>query len=332
MKKSLLLLLALGGTTLFQGCDNGSHGDKSAAPAAPAQKKLRLAFVSASSGDFWSILRLGCDTAARKLGDVDLDFRAPLEHTAAAQQEILASLVASGVDGIAISPIDADQLTGYFNSIATNTLLVCANSDAAKSKRVCYIGPNNVAAGVQAAELLKAALPQGGKIMLFVGYTNAQNAQDRIEGIKTGLTGTTFEIVGTMVDNAQSPLALKNAQDALANHPDLAGMVGIYGYNGPAILTAVRGAGKAGQVKIVCFDENSETLAGIAAGDIYGTICSSPFSIGRDTIHGMGQYLRGDRSQLATGKIIIPTQVVTQDRVAGFQAQLKIGVEYGRQL
>ena len=150
---------------------------------------MRLAFVSASAGDFWCMLRLGCDSAARQLGGVDLDFRTPLEHTAAAQQELLENLIASGVEGIAVSPIDAENETAYLNSIITNTLLVCANSDAEKSKRLCYVGPDNVAAGAQAAELLKAALPKGGKVMMFVGYPHAQNAIDRIQGIKDGLGG-----------------------------------------------------------------------------------------------------------------------------------------------
>ncbi len=112
-------------------------------------------------------------------------------------------------------------------------------------------------------------------------------------------------------------------EDALAKHPDLAGLVGIYDYHGPAILTAVRGAGKAGQVKIVCFDEDSDTLAGIAAGDIYGSIAQNPFQIGGQTIFRMAKYLRGDKTQLAGGKIIIASQEVTKDNVAHFQNQLE---------
>ena len=149
-----------------------------------------------------------------------------------------------------------------------------------KASAACYIGTDNVAAGKQAAELLKAALPQGGKIVLFVGYPNAQNTKDRIQGIQNGLAGSNIQIVDTLADDRKSAIAQKNAQDALAKYPDLAGMVGLYGYHGPAILTAVRGAGKAGQVKIVCFDEDSDTLAGIAAGDIYGTIVQKPLNIG----------------------------------------------------
>ena len=319
MKKLHRFILALCVVALFQGCDNKSSGTANDA----SQKKLRLAFVGSSSDDFWSIVRLGCDSAARQLSDVDLDFRVPANRTAEAQQEILSDLVAGGVDGIAISPIDAENQMDFLNNIAAKTLLVCADSDAEKSKRTCYIGTDNVVAGKQAAELLKAALPQGGKIILFVGYPNAQNTKDRIQGIQNGLTGSNIQIVDTLADDHKSPIAQKNAEDALAKYPDLAGMVGIYGYHGPAILTAVRSAGKVGQVKIICFDEDSDTLAGIAAGDIYGTVVQKPLKIGWQAIVSMDKYLRGDKTQLADGKILTSSRVLTKDDVAFFQEERK---------
>jgi ribose transport system substrate-binding protein len=324
MKNTGVLILAFCVATLFQGCNQNNETTTGA-----AQKELRLVFVGSSSDDYWSILRLGCDGAVRQLGNVDLDFRTPATRTAAAQQEVINELVAHGVDGIAISPIDADNQTEFLNSIGGKVLLVCADSDAENSKRACYIGTDNVAAGAQAADLLKAALPQGGKVVIFVGYPNAQNARERIQGITNGLVGSNIQIVDTMADETKSALAVKNAQDALAKYPDLAGMVGLYSYDGPAILTAVRGAGKAGQVKIVCFDAESDTLAGIAAGDIYGTIVQNPFSIGRETVFRMGQYLRGDKTQLAGGKIFISSHAVNKDNVAAYQASLKALLQSG---
>lgn len=163
-------------------------------------------------------------------------------------------------------------------------------------------------------------------------YLNAQNAKDRIQGIKTGLSGSNIEIIDTLVDDSKSALAVTNALDTLARYPDLAGMVGLYGYSGPAILTAVRSAGKAGQVKIVCFDEQSDTLAGIVAGDIYGTIAQRPLTIGFETIRGMAEYLRGDKSRLQGGKIYTATRPITKANVADFQAELRIQLEASSRL
>ena len=318
MKRTTGLLLILWAAALLQGCDSSNK-----TPDTPPKKKLRLAFVANNANDYWSILRLGCDMAVRQLGDVDLDFHTPKDRTAAAQQEIINQLLKTGLDGIAISPVDVAGQTEFLNSIPTNVLLVCADSDAPKSRRLCYIGTENVAAGKQAAELLKAALPQGGKIALFLGHPRAQNMEERVEGILAGLAGSNIQIVDTLADESRAAMAQKNAEDTLAKYPDLAGMAGLNSYTGPAILQAVRSAGKARQVKIVCFDEESDTLTAIAAGDIYGTVVQKPFRIGQQAIAGMGGYLRGDKHLLAAGKILLPTRVVTKDNIADFQIELK---------
>ena len=67
------------------------------------------------------------------------------------------------------------------------------------------------------AGALKAALPDGGKIMLFCSYTNAQNIKDRIQGIQAGLAGSNIQIIDVLADGAKSDVAQKNAQEALAN-------------------------------------------------------------------------------------------------------------------
>jgi len=308
-----LCLLAFG-----SGCDN-----KTATPTtdnnSSAPKKLRLAFVTNATNDFWAITRHGCDSAAQKLGNVDVDFRFFSGTTVAEQQAIMTNLVAGGVDGIAVSPIDVDKQTDFLNQIAAKTLLVCVDSDAANSKRIAYIGTDNVAAGKQAANLLKAALPVGGKIVLCVGYPNAQNAKDRIQGIQDGLSGSNIQIIDTLADATQFDVAQKNAADAIAKHPDLGAIVGLYSYNGPAILAAVRAAGKAGQIKIVCYDDDAATLDGVASGDIYGTVVQISTRIGYETISRMAKYLGGDKAQLAQGSILFNSLPVEKSMVEAMQ-------------
>ncbi len=319
VNRTTLALLALAVLGLFQGCDHKSRGPADGA----AHKKLRLAFVANTPDDFWSVVRLGCDMASREVGGADLDFRFPTKPTVEAQEELVSSLVADGVDGLALSPIDAESQTDFLNRIAAQTLLVCMDSDAAKSKRACYIGTDNIAAGKKAAELLKAALPKGGKIVLFASYLNAQNIKDRIQGLQAGLAGSNLQIADTLVDAAKSEVAQKNAQDALLKYPDLAGMQCLNGYQGPAILTAVRGAGKGGQVKLVGFDDSTETLEGIAAGDIYGTVVQMPNNLGYQTISRLAKYLNGDKTQLSESPILLPSRALTKDNVGEFQASRK---------
>lgn len=333
MKKHISLILAAACITLtLAGC--GQKEGESAAtatttntgtagPAIAPKKNLKLAFVVNNAATFWTIARAGTEDAAKELGNVEVDFRIPSDGTAAQQRQILDDLLAKGVDGIAVSPIDPGNQTEFLNRVASKTLLICHDSDAPESKRVCYIGTDNFAAGVEAGKLIKEALPDGGKIVVFVGFADAQNAKDRFGGIKKELEGSKVEILDLRTDDADPVRAQKNAEDTLVKYPDISALVGLYNYNGPAILNAVRSAGKTGKVKIVCFDDNDETLAGVASGDIYSTVAQQPYEFGKQAITKMAKYLEGDKEALAGGKQIIPTMSLKKDNVAEFQARMK---------
>jgi ribose transport system substrate-binding protein len=297
------------------GCKSESSGGSG--------KKLKLAFVSNNAATFWTIARSGCEAAEEELGNVEVDFRIPSTGGAAEQQQILDDLLAKGVDGIAVSPIDPANQTAFLNKIAEQTLLICHDSDAPDSKRVAYIGTDNFAAGVDAGELIKEALPEGGKIMVFVGATDAENSKQRFGGIKKALEGSKVEVIDVRTDDTDTVRAQKNAEDTLVKYPDIACLVGLYNYNGPAILNAVRSAGKQGKVKIVCFDENEETLEGVASGDIFGTVVQQPFEFGKQAITKMAKHLAGDKEALAGGKQIVPTRSLKKTDIAGFKADLK---------
>ena len=143
--------------------------------------------MSNNASSFWTIARAGTADAVKELRNVEVDFRIPSSGGAAEQQQILDDLLAKGIDGIAVSPIDPANQTDFLNKVAGQTLLICHDSDAPASKRVCYIGTDNTAAGVEAGKLIKEALPNGGKIMVFVGTLDAQNAKERFAGIKQEL-------------------------------------------------------------------------------------------------------------------------------------------------
>ena len=321
MKKIQSILAAVCVAAIISGCGKKEEAASPGGGAAPV-KKLKLSFVSNNAANFWSFARAGCDAAAKELGDVDVDFRITQDGSSASQRQILDDLVAKGIDGIAVSVNDPDNQTDFLNKIADSTLLICCDSDAAKSKRVAYIGTDNEAAGEAAGQMIKECLPNGGKIMLFVGHSDSQNAIERSGGIKKALEGSNIQIVDIRTDDTDPVRAQKNAEDTLVKYPDIACLVGLWNYNGPAILNAVRGAGKTGAVKIVCFDDEADTLAGIASGDIYGTVVQNPFEFGRQSVTRMDKYLRGDKSQL-DGKMFIPTRDIKKDNVADYQAEVK---------
>ena len=288
-----------------------------------AGKNFKLAFVTNNASDYWTIARKGVEKADAELNDVTVDFRLPGEGTAAEQKRIIDDLVSTGIAGIAISPVDPDNQTQLINDTAKKALVITQDSDAPKSDRALYIGTDNVAAGRQAGELVKEALPNGGKIMVFVGKSDARNAAERFQGLKEALQGSKVEILDIRTDDTDRARAKSNAADTLVKYPDIAGLVGLWSYNGPAILNAVKDAGKVGQVKIVCFDEEDETLTGVKDGSIFATVVQQPFEFGYQSVKLMAQILGGDKSAIPANKQInVPTLVIKKDSVEEFQKKI----------
>jgi ribose transport system substrate-binding protein len=300
---------ALACLAALQGCDRA--GGK------------RLAFVTNNAADFWTIARKGVEKADSELPDVTTEFRIPDDATAATQKRIIDDLLAKGVDAIAISPVDPENQTQLINDVSKQVLVFTQDSDAPKSERACYIGTDNVAAGRQAGGLIKEALPQGGKIMIFVGNLDARNAAERLQGIREALQGSNVTIIDTRTDETDRVRAKSNVSDTLVKYPDVAGLVGLWSYNGPAIVSAVRDAGKVGQVKIIAFDEEDETLAGVRDGAVYGTVVQQPYEFGYQAIKMMAAALAGDRSGIPASKQkFIETQVVKRDTVEEFTRKI----------
>lgn len=303
---------------------NKSNTTNSTNTTASSGKSKKLAFVTNNTSDFWTIARKGTEKADAEFEDVTVEFKMPGEGTAAEQKRIIDDLLSVGVDGIAISPKDPQNQTPFINEIAQKTLVITQDSDAANSNRAVYIGTNNIEAGKQAGKLLKEALPNGGKIMVFVGDLDSQNAKERLQGIKEVIQGTKIEIIDVRTDESDRAKAKTNVADSLVKYSDISGLVGLWSYNGPAILNAVKEANKTGQVKVVCFDEEDETLAGVKDGSIYGTVVQQPFEFGYQAIKMMRNILNGDKSGIPESKqIIVPTLEIKKENVEEFTAKLK---------
>lgn len=313
---------AIGVAAVFAfGCQPAKDGDRGASSG--SGEKVKLAFVTNNASDFWTIARKGTEKAAKEDPSIQVEFKIPPDGTAAEQRKILDDLLASGIDGIAISPVAPADQTDMLNNAVKQTLVVTQDSDAPASNRLCYLGTDNVAAGRQAGDLIKQAIPNGGKIMLFVGMKDAQNAKERIQGIRESLEGSNVTIVDVRTDDTDRVRSKANVADTLVSHPDVACLVGLWSYNGPAILNAVREAKKNGQVKIVCFDEEDETLAGVKAGDIFGTVVQQPFEFGYQSMKLLAKLKKGDKSAVpADKKIIVPTLIIQKDGVEEFQKKL----------
>ena len=129
--------------------------------------------------------QLACSRAA---GEGPLDVPMPAEGIPD-QKRIIEDLITRKIDGIAVSPIDPTNQTELLNQAAAQTLLVTHDSDAPAANRLVYIGMSNYDAGRLCGKLVKEALPKGGKIMIFIGRLEQDNAKLRRQGVIDEILG-----------------------------------------------------------------------------------------------------------------------------------------------
>jgi len=300
-----IALAALGGTT-------------------DAQGKKTLAFVVNGASDFWKAAEAGVKKAQTELPNYSLTFKYPEQSSAAIQTRIMDDLVAAGVAGILVSPVDPKTMGDALNRVGGQVALFTTDSDAPNSKRIVYIGSSNTDAGKQAGQLMVKAMPNGGKCMGFVGLPGADNARERIEGVKETIKGTKIELVDVRADDIDQTRAKRNVEDTITARPDINCMVGFYSYNTPRIYEALKEAGKIGKVTIIGFDEDPITLGGVKEGTIVGTVVQQPYEWGYQGMKDMAKYLEGDKSFIPANKlIIVPTQIIDKSNVDAFWTQLK---------
>ena len=318
-----------------------SCSDKPQAAAARPQ----IAFVSNCVAEFWTIAQRGAEAAAKE-HDVDVTVRMPANGTAEEQQRILEDLAAKGVQGIAVSPKDPVNMGNLLDQLAARTLLVTHDSDAPASKRLAYIGMRNYDAGRLCGQMIKQALPSGGAIVLLVATLDQDNARGRRQGIvdellgrapdasrfdaqDAALEGGGFTIRATFTDQFDRQKGKAVIEDALGRWNDLAGIVGLFEYEPPLVLEAVKAAKRLDRVKVFGFDENDQTLQGIVDGEVAGTLVQNPYEYGYQSVALLARMLRTpDEAQRrallpAGGFLDIPARRIDKDNVQAFWDDLR---------
>ena len=148
--------------------------------------------------------------------------------------------------------------------------------------------------GQQARE----AMPDGGTVIISIGSIEKENGQRRRQGVIDELLERTFEpnrpadaveqplkgpkytVLTTLIDNYNPKVATDLAVEAVKANPNVGCIIGLFASSTPAVLKALEQTGNIGKVKVVGFDANEETLAGIEKGYVYASIVQDAYNIG----------------------------------------------------
>ena len=273
------------------------------------RKPVKVAIVTWTEDTFWDPTERGAKDAANDLG-VDLTF-IKSKPDEASQTQHIRDVLATGVDGLAISPNNPQTQEAIINEAASKAVVITFDSDAPNTNRRGFVGTDDYAAGQIAGDEVRSAIPDGGKVIIAVGSVEMSNGRDRRQGLidnlldrpfKKGqnadpidgdLKGKKYEVVATIADHHNIDTVTPLVTAAIKAHPDVKCIIGLFSYDGPEIVKAIDAAGKKDQIKVIGFDESVEEQADVLSGAIFSSILQDQYQCGYETVRDLADISRG---------------------------------------
>jgi ribose transport system substrate-binding protein len=200
---------------------------------------------------------------------------------------------------------------------------------------------DNYRAGRILGELITKTLPTGSSLAILVGRVEQDNARKRRQGVidqvlgrsydpqrfdppGQELTSGAFRVVVTLTDQFDRVKAKSNCEDIMLRYPELSGIVGLFAYNIPACLEALKHSSTQHSVKLFAFDEADEVLQGIQDGKVVGTVVQNPYEYGYQSVKLLRDIVGEKPDAIPASTFIdIPARLVDNSNVAAFWADLK---------
>lgn len=137
-------------------------------------------------------------------------------------------LVAAGVQGLAIMPVDSERIRNRINALIdeTNIPVITFNSDILGTKRLCFVGLDNMQSGKAAAGLMGTYLKGQGKVLIINGYFTNRTNSLRVDGFIETLHKDypDIHLLGVQSSMDKADMVADILHQTLQNHPDLAGV------------------------------------------------------------------------------------------------------------
>jgi ribose transport system substrate-binding protein len=277
----------------------------------------RFFLVPDSPSAFWKLAKLGMARAARETG-ARAEMMIPVGGSIAEQKQIIRLAVSQQISGMTILPISPTELTEPLSEAAAKMPVVIVGTDAPIQECLCRIGTDNYEAGKACGGAMLEVVPQGGLVLVLAGVREGDAIQRRLKGFKDAVAGK-LRVDEIQIDFSDRARAKRTIETNLSTRPAAAGIAGLTTQAGPSIVQAVKAAGSKSHLKIVCFDEEIETLAALSAGTIYATIVQKPYEMGYRSIKMLDAAAKGDLSGIPSDKFVrLDATVLKADGIDAF--------------
>jgi ribose transport system substrate-binding protein len=254
---------------LWSGC--GGPAVEEGAIQTDTADQLYIEVSAIGSIDYFYDHKLGMKMAGEALG-VRTEYVGPATRDMDAMVTAFEQAIVKKPNGILVVGFESVLNPIVDKAVDAGIPVVTVDADLPGSKRIAFVGTGNVEAGRVGARKVAELIGDQGKVA-FMTIPGQSNLDDRIKGYKEELAKhERIEIVQTIDVQGDPTVAAQSAATLLQKHQDLAALICVEAVGGAGAATAVREAGKAGQVKVLAMDRGNEVLQAIGEGVISATI------------------------------------------------------------
>ncbi len=229
---------------------------------------------------YWKTAIAGFKAAGARY-KVSVKVAGPDTYDAQAELQELNHAVAAKPAGILISVADEAVLKpGIDAAIAAGIPVITMDSDAPTSRRLFFIGTNNVAAGRLGGQRVVEKLGGRGNVVFF-SMPGQPNLDERLEGFKDVFaTHPDIKILDVVNIKGDARNAFDNTQQYLTQTgvARVSAFVCLEASSGKVVADAVRRQ-KVTDRTVLAWDVEQDTMAEIKDGTIEATIAQKPYSM-----------------------------------------------------
>jgi ribose transport system substrate-binding protein len=285
IKKAGLAVLALG-ILSTSGCDRHSN------------KEVFYLIATNINLPYWQTAAAGFKKAAGQY-KVTARVEGPDTYNPAAEKDELTKAIAAKPAGILISVADSAVLQPEIDAaIAAGIPVITMDSDAATSRRLYFIGTNNLEAGRLGGKRVIEKLGGKGNVVFFT-LTSQPNTDERLKGFKDVFaTRPEIKVVDVVDIKGDARNAFDKTQEflALTGPKKIDAFVCLEASSGKVVADAIKRAG--GGRELVAWDVDPDTLDGIKSGAIDATIAQKPFTMGYVGLKALDEIFHAPPTQL----------------------------------
>ena len=226
---------------------------------------------------YWQEAQAGFLDAAKQLG-VKAELVGPATYDPGAEATIFRDLVDKQPAGICLSAARSDFFKSDINkAILAGVPVICVDADVPDSKRVLYIGTDNIRAGKESVRRMAALISGKGNVVVIT-IPGQRNLDDRLAGVADALKNfPALKLTKILDDKGDWRSAFDQISDLILKKEKIDGIICLEATGGPGAADALNRFDLVGKVPIVAFDKDPKTLELIERGAIASTIAQKPY-------------------------------------------------------